>query len=165
MAFRKKSEGLLTIEQTRDLQAVRRLLAEGGLSDVGVDSPASCYVMAYHGRAPIGVVGVEAKVTAALICSVFINHQFRDHPVAADLFAAARKAAHSRGACELYGLGFRSEENDFFKRLGFEEVRLADLLCRLDGVPQIEYCKSHPEELERGVAYRLDISRDGVIER
>ena len=165
MAFRKKSEGLLTIEQTRDLESVRRLLADGGRSDSGVDSPASCYIMAYHGRTPIGVVGIETNVTAALICSVFLNEQFRDHPVAADLFAAARKAAHTRGARELYGLGSHSESNVFFNRLGFEEVRLSELLCRLDGVPQIEYCKSHPEEMPDIVAFRLDISRDGVIER
>jgi N-acetylglutamate synthase-like GNAT family acetyltransferase len=165
MAFRRKSEGVLTIEQTRDLEAVRRLLSQAGLSDYGVDSPASCYIMAYEGRAPIGVVGVEAKVTAALIRDLFVLEQFHQEAIATDLFLAARKAAHTRGARELYRLGANSEAADFWKRLGFEEVRLADLLCRFDGVPQIEYYKSHPEELERKAAFRLDISGDGVIDR
>ena len=165
MAFRKKSEGLQTIEQTRDLEAVRRLLSQAGLSDYGVDSPASCYIVAYHGHDPIGVVVVESKVTAALIRSFFVLDQFRHRTLETDLFAAARKAAHTRGARELYGLSSSSEACDFWEHLGFEEVRLSELLCRLDGVPQVEYYKSHREELEGKAAFRLDISSDGVIER
>jgi N-acetylglutamate synthase-like GNAT family acetyltransferase len=165
MAFRKKSQGVLTIEQTRELDAVRRLLSQAGLIDYGVDSPASCYIMAYDGRLPIGVVGIEPKVTVALIRSLFVLDRFRHRGVATDLFAAARKAAHTRGARELYRFGLSSEAEDFWTRLGFEEVPLADLLRRLDGVPQVEYYKSHREELERKVAFRLDISRDGVIDR
>jgi hypothetical protein len=32
-------------------------------------------------------------------------------------------------------------------------------------VPQVEYYRARPEQLAREVAYHLDISSDGVIER
>lgn len=163
MTLRKKADGILTIEQTRDSAAVRSLLSRAGMIDYGIESSASCYLVAYDGSAAVGVIGVETKVTVALVRSLLVLVQFRHRGIATKLFAAARKAAHTRGARELYLLS--TEAAGFWKRMGFAEVPVADLLLRLDGVPQVEYYQARPAELAREVAWRLDISRDGVIDR
>jgi amino-acid N-acetyltransferase len=163
MVLRKKADGVLTIEQTRDSAAVRSLLSRAGMIDYGLESSASCYIMAYDGSPAVGVIGVETKVTVALVRSLLVLVQFRHRGIATELFAAARKAAHTRGARELYLLS--TEAPSFWKRMGFAEVPVADLLLRLDGVPLVEYYQARPDELAREVAWRLDISRDGLIDR
>ena len=44
-------------------------------------------------------------------------------------------------------------------------VGVADVVAALPGVPQVEHYRARPDELAREVAYHLDISADGVIER
>jgi len=163
MALRKRADGILTIEQTRDWAAVGGLLSRAGMIAYGIESPAACYIVAYEGSRAVGVIGLETKVTVALVRSLFVLDRFRHRGIATKLLAAARKAAHTRGARELYLLS--SEGAALWKRMGYAQVPVADLLLRLDGVPQLEYYKSRPEELAREVAWRLDISRDGVIDR
>jgi N-acetylglutamate synthase-like GNAT family acetyltransferase len=79
------------------------------------------------------------------------------------LIAAARKAAHTRGARHLYL--FSTEAGGYFARHGFTTVAVADVIAAIPGVPQVEYYRARPEELAREHAYHLDISGDGVIER
>lgn len=163
MAIRKHRAGELVIEQTRELERVREMLARGGLTTVGVDWPAACYLVAYFGDEPVGVVGVEPKIDAALIRSLFVEESMRRRGIGAALIAAARKAAHTRGARHLYC--FSTEAGSMFERHGFARVSVAELLKALPGVPQVEFYLERPEELAREVAYHLDISQDGVIER
>ncbi len=81
---------------------------------------------------------------------------------AAELVAAARKAAHTRGARSLYL--FSTDAGDFFKRFGFIEVPVAQLLAALGAAPHVEVLPvARPDELAREVAWYLDISQDGVI--
>ncbi len=49
MALRKKLEGRLTIEQTRDLAGVRAMLSGAGMLTDGIEWPPSCYLVAYLG--------------------------------------------------------------------------------------------------------------------
>ena len=79
------------------------------------------------------------------------------------MIAAARKAAHTRGARHLYL--FSTDAGEFFKRHGFTTVAVDDVVAAIPGVPQVEYYRARPDELAREVAYHLDISADGVIER
>jgi hypothetical protein len=139
MAVRKHRAGELMIEQTRDLARVREMLRRGGLMADGIEWPASCYLGAYFGDDLVGVIGVEPKIDAA------------------------RKAAHTRGARHLYC--FSTDAGEFFVRHGFALAPVAELTAALKGVPQVEFYLARPDELAREVAYHLDISRDGVIER
>lgn len=163
MAIRRHAEGVLVIEQTRDLARVAAMLEAAGMMSEGVNWPAACYLMAFLGNEPVGVVGVEPKVLAALVRSVLVVEPMRKGGVGARLVEAARKAAHTRGARELYAFG--TGAGSYFQRFGFERVPVARLVAALGGTPQVEYYKARPAELAREVAWRLDISRDGVIER
>jgi N-acetylglutamate synthase-like GNAT family acetyltransferase len=163
MAIRKHRAGELVIEQTRDIELVRAMLARGGLTTNGIEWRAACYLVAYFGDDAVGVIGVEPKIDAALLRSVYVNESKRGRGIGAALVAAARKAAHTRGARHLYL--FSTDAGEFFERHGFTMVPVADVVAALPGVPQVEHYRARPDELAREVAYHLDISADGVIER
>jgi amino-acid N-acetyltransferase len=163
MAIRKHRAGELVIEQTRDLALVRQMLGRAGLMTDGVEWPAACYLAAYVGDEAVGVIGVEPKIDVALIRSLCVEESMRRRGIGAALLAAARKAAHTRGARQLYC--FSTDAGEFFMRHGFAMAPVAELTAALKGVPQVEFYLARPDELAREVAYRLDISRDGVIER
>lgn len=151
------------VEQTRDLAGVRVMLSRAAMITDGLEWPQACYLMAYFGVEPVGVVGIEPQLLAALIRSLLVLERLRGRGIGRALINAARRAAHARGARDLYA--FSTEAGEFFKRLGFEPVPVARLIAALEGVPQVEYYKSRPAELAREAAWRLDISRDGVIDR
>ena len=163
MAIRKHRAGELVIEQTRDIELVRAMLARAGMMTDGVEWPAACYIVAYVGDEAVGVIGVESKIDAALIRSLYVNESMRRRGIGAALLAAARKAAHTRGARHLYC--FSIDAGEFFERHGFTTVCVADVVAALPGVPQVEHYRARPDDLAREVAYHLDISADGVIER
>jgi GNAT superfamily N-acetyltransferase len=163
MALRKKQEGKLLIEQTRDLDVVRTMLSSAGMITEGVEWPPSCYLVAYFGIDPVGVIGVEPSLDAALLRSLYVIDAMRGRGIGAELVAAARKAAHTRGARSLYL--FSSEAGDFFKRFGFGEVPIAQLMAALGATPQVKYYQARPKDLAREVGWHLDISQDGVILR
>jgi N-acetylglutamate synthase-like GNAT family acetyltransferase len=163
MALRKHRPGELAIEQTRDLAQVREMITSAGMMTDGIEWPAACYILAYNGDDAIGVIGVEAKIDAALIRSLYVKPPMRQRGIGAALLAAARKAAHTRGARHLYL--FSTDAGNFFERQGFVRAEVADVIASLPGVPQVEHYGARPDDLAREVAYHLDISGDGVIER
>jgi N-acetylglutamate synthase-like GNAT family acetyltransferase len=163
MAIRKHRAGELVVEQTRNLALVREMLARAGMMTDGIEWPAACYIVAYIGDEAVGVIGVESMIDAALIRSLYVNGSSRGRGIGAALIAAARKAAHTRGARHLYLFGRNADE--FFEHHGFKTVAVDDVIAAIPGVPQVEYYRARPEQLAREVAYHLDISSDGVIER
>jgi N-acetylglutamate synthase-like GNAT family acetyltransferase len=163
MALRKKQEGKLVIEQTRDLEIVRAILSDAGMNTEGLEWPAACYLVAYFGTQPVGVIGVEPALDAALIRSVYVVDAMRGRGIGAALVASARKAAHTRGARSLYL--FTTAAGDFFKGFGFVEVPVAQLVSVLGAAPQVKFYQARPRELARDAAWHLDISQDGVILR
>jgi N-acetylglutamate synthase-like GNAT family acetyltransferase len=166
-ARRRRTPGELYVAQTGDLAAAQALLAEAGeaagIIAGGLDAPGACWIAASMGDAIAGVVGVETIVDAAVIRSLAVAEAMRRRGVGAALVNAARKAAHTRGARRLYALGRRGEKYLF--RCGFERVAAAEMIDDLAGTFTADYLRAHPEELLRIDPLRLDISRDGVIER
>jgi len=77
MAIRKHRAGELVVEQTRDLALVREMLERGGMMTDGIEWPAACYIIAYLGDEAVGVIGVEPKIDAALIRSLYVNESMR----------------------------------------------------------------------------------------
>jgi len=163
MSILKRRAGELVIEQTRDLARVREMLTRAGMMTDGIEWPAACYLVAYVGDEAVGAIGVESKIDAALIRSLYVKESARRRGIGGALIAAARKAAHTRGARHLYL--FSTDAGGFFRRHGFTTMAVADVIAAIPGVPQVEYYRARPEELAREVAYHLDISRDGLIER
>ena len=164
MALRKHRPGELVIEQSRDLDTVRATLASGGMITRGIEWPQACYLLAFFGDDPVGVVGVEPMIDAALMRSLYVVEPMRRRGIATQLFSAARKAAHSRGARVIYLFAY-PELMSFFARFGVSEVAVDLLMNALGGTPEVEYYRARPDLLGRERALRLDISQDGVIQR
>ncbi|MGA7870319.1 MAG: GNAT family N-acetyltransferase, partial [Candidatus Binatus sp.] len=116
MTIRRHRAGELVIEQTRDLARVRKLLARAGMMTAGIEWPAACYIVAYVGDEAVGMIGVESKIDAALIRSLYVDESMRRRGIGGALVAAARKAAHTRGARHLYL--FSTDAGEFFARHG-----------------------------------------------
>ena len=163
MGIRKKQGGKLVIEQTRDLAMVRAMLSGAGMLTEGLEWPAACYLAAYFGTEPVGVIGVEPSLDAALLRSLYVVEAMRGRGIGAELVASARKAAHTRGARSLYILS--ADAGEYFQRFGFAEVPVARLVAALSGTPLVKYYMARPDDLARQVACYLDISQDGVILR
>jgi GNAT superfamily N-acetyltransferase len=163
MALRKKQQGKLVVEQTRDLAIVGGMLSGTGMIADGLEWPPACYLTAYFGTEPVGVIGVEPSLDVALIRSLFVTESMRGRGIGTELFTAARKAAHTRGARSLYL--FSTDAGDFFKRFGFSEVPVAQLVAALGAAPQVKYYVTRPDEIAREAAWYLDISQDGLILR
>ena len=137
-----------------------------GIIQGGLDAPGACWIAASIGDAiagVVGIVGVETIVDAAVIRSLAVAEAMRRRGIGAALVNAARKAAHTRGARRLYALGRRGEE--YLGRFGFERVAAAEMIEDLAGTFTAGYLRARPEALMRIDSLRLDISRDGVIER
>ena len=105
MAFRKHRAGEIVVEQTRDPAPVRALLEQAAMSIFGVDWSPACYLLAFDGERPIGVIGVEPSLDSALLRSLFVTPSHRGRGIGNQLLTAARKAAHTRGARQLYLFG------------------------------------------------------------
>jgi len=129
----------------------------------GLDAPGACWIAASVNDAIAGVAGIETIVDAAVIRSLAVSETMRRRGIGAALVKASRKAAHTRGARRLYALGRRGEE--YLLRFGFERVAVTEMIDDLAGTFTADYLRAHPDELARMDPLRLDISRDGVIER
>ena len=166
-ARRRRAPGELYVAQTADLAAAGAILADAGeaagIITGGLDAPGACWIAASIGNAISGVVGVETIVDAAVIRSFAVAEAMRRRGIGAALVNAARKAAHTRGARRLYALGRRGE--DYLLRFGFERIAGTEMIDDLAGTFTADYLRAHPGELTRMDPLRLDISRDGVIER
>jgi GNAT superfamily N-acetyltransferase len=162
MAIRGRTEDRLTVEQARDREPVRAMLAAAGMISAGVEWPAACYLVAWLGDAPVGVIGVESRVRAALLRSLMVVEPMRRRGFGAELIAAARKAAHTRGAQTLYAF---STGGDYLRRRGFEPADTREPIEALEGTPLADYYRAHSDQLALASAWRLDISNDGVIVR
>src|SRR5580700_2901431 len=98
------------------------MLADAGMLAHGVEAPGGCYLMAYVGEVVAGVVGIEARVDAAVIRSLMVMESMRRRGIGAALVAAARKAAHTRGARTLYAISAHGDGASYFARFGFAPV-------------------------------------------
>jgi N-acetylglutamate synthase-like GNAT family acetyltransferase len=162
---RRRDADELAVEQTRDLPAVASMLAAAGRFAEGVEAPGGCYLLASVGPAVAGVIGIEARVDAALVRSLFVTAPMRRRGIGAALVTAARTAAHTRGARTLYALAADVQVAAYLERLGFASSAMDALLVALAGTFVVEYLRKRPGDLARYRALALDIAQDGVIMR
>lgn len=102
-------------------------------------------------------------VDAGVIHSLAVVEPMRRRGIGAVLVGAARKAAHTRGARRLYAIA--TDAIGYLDRFGFERAAVGEMLDDLAGTFIAGYLSAHPETAARLVTVRLDISRDGVIDR
>jgi N-acetylglutamate synthase-like GNAT family acetyltransferase len=164
-AYQLRAPGEIGIEQTRDLASVRSILEAAGMDTEGLEWPAAFYLLAYLSDTPIGTVGIEPRVDAALLRSLAVAYPMRRQGVGEALVKAARIAAHTRGARTLYTLA-PAPHLGRFTRLGFAAVPLEQLMHVLAGTFLINYLSVHqPAALDETIALAIDIAGDGVIKR
>lgn len=161
---RRRVEGELVVEQTRDLGGVAAMLTAAGMTTEGITWPAGCYLMAYLGREPVGVVGIETKVDAALMRSLVVVEPMRRRGIGKALVEAARAAAHTRGARRLYCLA-DGAANEYLKRLGFKPVAIGEVQIVLAGTFMVDNLRTRPDKTSQCRALCFDISHDGVVIR
>jgi GNAT superfamily N-acetyltransferase len=164
VAIRKYRAGEFNIERVRDTARLRAFLESCGMIVHGIDWAPGCYLFAYVGDEAVGAVGVECRLDAALVRSLCVAEPYRRRGYGAELIAAARKAAHTRGARTLYLFAYPEMES-YFARFGFARTGMDAMMRAMSGAPEVEYYRERPDELAREIAMTLDISRDGVIER
>lgn len=156
---RRRLAGELSVEQTRDLALVAAVLEASGIRIAGLDRPAACYLLAYSGAEPVGAVGVETVVDAGLMRVLAVTERVRRHGIGAALVAAARKAAHTRGARRLFAL---APDGNYLRRFGFVSVAAGELR---ETMGSVSATLAAPDESAHCSAFCLDISGDDLIVR
>jgi N-acetylglutamate synthase-like GNAT family acetyltransferase len=140
--------GAITIAQTRDSAAIAGLVDAAGAAAAHLDRPGSCFLLAYYGDDPVGIADIQTLVDSAFMRLLWVAVPMRCRGIGTALVAAARKAAHTRGARTLYALD--APEGDYLSRQGFVPAKRSDPIIG---------------EADQGSLWMLDLSRDGVIER
>jgi N-acetylglutamate synthase-like GNAT family acetyltransferase len=160
---RRRPRGEVSVEQTHDLPVIAAMLDRAGMAvPIDLTDSGECFLMAYLGDDPVGIAGLETKIDTALMHSLFVLRTMRRRGIGAALLQAVRVAAHTRGVRTLYAMapaGFIS----YFVRFGFAETGFAELAKTFGQVSMLRWTRSD-DVPECGVV-RLDISRDGLIER
>jgi N-acetylglutamate synthase-like GNAT family acetyltransferase len=160
---RRRLPGEVVVEQTQDAAVIARMLDRAGMTVSGdFTCSAGCFLIAYLGDDPIGIVGLETEVDAALMHPLFVLQEMRRRGVAAHMVSAVRMAAHTRGARVLYAT-VPAPFVDYFLRFGFAETSLAELAKAFGQASTVQRTWLDNRPVCRAV--RLDMSRDGLIER
>jgi len=160
---RRRAPGEVGIEQTHDPAIVATMLGRTGIRSASDFAQAhGCFLMAYRGEDPVGVAGLETEVDAALMGLLFVLEPMRRRGIGASLLRAVRVAAHTRGARTLYATA-PATLVDYFERFGFAEAGFTQLVQAFGQASLLPRTGSH--DVPNCRALRLDISRDGLIER
>ena len=110
------------------------------------------------------MAGVETRVDIAVLGALAVIAEMRRRGIGAALLAAARGAAHTRGARGLYTLA-PPDMGGFFARHGFAAVAMTEATTALAGTFVAEQRLTSPVANAQCTAWLLDISRDGIVVR
>ena len=158
---RRHAAGKLVVEQIQDFNAISALLRRAGMS-ADVFNNGGCFLMAYWGDDPVGIADLQTQVDIALMRRLFVLETIRRRGVGGCLLQAVRVAAHARGARMLYAMT-PSPLIGYFARFGFTTVSFAEVAKVLGDVGMLQPTRS--DQASECRLIRLDISRDGLIER
>jgi N-acetylglutamate synthase-like GNAT family acetyltransferase len=160
---RLRPPGELTVEQTHDAALIAAMLTRAVMIlPADVTDTAECFLIAYLGDDPVGIAGLETEVDAALIRPLFVVEKMRRRGVGACLVAAVRLAARTRGARTLYAT-VPPDGVNYFARFGFAETGMDDLIRAFGEASSLP--QTRLDNLPACHVVRLDLSRDGLVER
>jgi N-acetylglutamate synthase-like GNAT family acetyltransferase len=160
---RRRPPGEVSVEQTHDPAVIAAMLDRAGAAvPIDLTDSGKCFLMAYLGDNPAGIAGFETEVDAALMHWLFVLETMRRRGVGAALLQAVRVAAHTRGVRTLYAIAPAGLVG-YFLHFGFAETDLGEVIKMFGQVSMLRLTRSD-DVPECGVV-RLDISRDGLIER
>ncbi len=159
---RQRPRSEVSVEQAHDPAIIASMLDSAGVVPVDFDSGAGCFLIAYLGDDPVGIAGLETEVDAAIICPLFVLETMRRRGIGGSLVQAGRIAACTRGAQTLYATA-PSVFVGYLMRFGFVEAGFSELVRAFGQVSARRWTRSN--DLPECRVVRLDISRDGLIER
>lgn len=130
-----------------DVDAIKSLLAAGGMSDEGVDEHWKTFVVARDGDRMVGCGGAQAYQFAALIRSVIVAPEYRRNGIGRKLVRQLLDRLASRGLREFYLV--TTEAEGYFKKRGFKPVD------RDEVHPQILSTREFESDAEGSTCMRL----------
>ncbi|HLW69450.1 MAG TPA: GNAT family N-acetyltransferase [Candidatus Binataceae bacterium] len=158
---RRREAGAIVVEQSRDFRRAAALLEAAGCAADGFDRAGVCTLLAYDGADAIGVAAVETAIDCAVMSCLLVAAPRRGRGIGAALVAAARAAAHTRGARTLYAF-MPLDESRYLARCDFLPANMEEA----SAVIAAAFAGGHlPRSRPGYVAAMLDLSRDGIIER
>lgn len=137
-------------------EEVHALLSVCGLSTHGIFSPQGLYWTARRGTA-LGFCGLELAEGAALLRSVSVLDDYRGLGLARRLVETAITQAKVHSIDRIYL--FSKDVGDFFERLGWREVPVAEVAQAMQVAPQVrryQHVGWYPNEH----AFRRDLHTD-----
>jgi GNAT superfamily N-acetyltransferase len=132
--------GAITIGQTRDASAIAAMVTAAGAKPEDHQQSGGCVLLAYSGETPVGIVAIATSVDTGRLTLLWVAETMRRRGIGAALVAAARKAAHTRGARTLLA-SCPLEVGGYLRKLGFDHA------------------------VAPKPTWILDLSREGIIER
>jgi len=114
---------------------MEKVLAECGLSPVGILAPGTLYWVCQAEDAVVATCGIELGHRCALLRSVCVIESQRGKNIAERLIRGALLEAAHRGLQDVYLLS--KDTGEYFERLGWSEVPVAEVAARLPQAPQV----------------------------
>ena len=120
-----KATAVIRKARAGDLASIERLLVENGLPTTGVAEALGGFLVAEHGGAVVGVVGVEEVGGYGLLRSTAVSGEWRSRGLGRQLVERAIAQSEARGVKALYLLTTTAER--YFPSFGFTVVERADV--------------------------------------
>lgn len=127
----------LRVERARDedRDAMATVLAECGLSSFGILEPGTLYWVCRAANGLVGVCGLEVGAQCALLRSVCVVEIERGKGIAERLVRCALDEATRLDLRRVYL--FSKDTGDYFERLGWRAVPVAEVAARLPQAPEV----------------------------
>ena len=103
-----------------DLERIRELLVEADLPTAGIEDHWKTFLVARDGERVVACGGAEAYPVAALIRSIAVTPEYRNHGLGRRLVRQLLDRLASRGIREFYLLTTTAE--DYFRKRGFKTI-------------------------------------------
>lgn len=144
---------------SQDFEAIVGLLKQADLMPQDVLAAGTCYWVAVEGGGlVVGCLGMEFGKGAVLLKSAAVLPAYRKRGLAQRLVGAALGFAAQQGCQAAYLFSVRS--GDYWQRLGFTEVPVAELLAALPEAYQVRHFRQ-VGKLEHEHAWRMEIPSGG----
>jgi N-acetylglutamate synthase-like GNAT family acetyltransferase len=109
----------------RDLEPIRSLLEESGLSTLPSRISLSNLIVALEGAETIGAIAIEIRALSGLLQTVVVSPDHRRKGVGASLVRSIIARGHELGLRDLYLL--REDAPEFFSAVGFVPIERSEL--------------------------------------
>lgn len=161
-------EYIIRDEMAGETARIRDRLAAVGMVHEDIDPDRSRFWVAERtGSEPdadsiVGTVRLELDAPNALLGSLYVAPDHRDHGLGGALITRIEREARSREITTLYL--FSTDAGAYFEARGYEETPVEETVAAVSNTPQAEYYRARPELLANEVTFRKPLEpRSGEI--